>query len=88
MVAICTGYDSSPAIYMSTEYNIDCSEEEILCRYSNSRAPGGLPLKISTRVRHLLNDCECWPVHNVEFIILQYKYSGGLSKGLFWYSNG
>ena len=80
----------APAIiYLPTEYNIDRPESEMTCHYSKSKARGSLRLlTILTQVRHLLNDCECWPVHNVEFIILQYKYSGGLSKGLFWYSNG
>ena len=30
-----------PLIHLSKEYGIDRSEVETLCRYSNSRAPGG-----------------------------------------------
>ena len=60
----------APAIiYLPTEYDMDCPESEMTCYYSNIRAPGSLRLlTISTRVRHLLHDCEYWPVHSVEIL--------------------
>ena len=31
--------------FPARDYDVDCSELEITCRYSNSRAPGYLPIK-------------------------------------------
>ena len=52
---------------MPKECGIDRPESEKTCPYSSSRTSGSQRLlTISTRVRHMLNDCKCWLVQSIE----------------------
>ena len=58
-------YNSSPAA-KGIRYRLSRVRNDLLVIHNIAGCRGSQrPLTILTRVRHLLNDCKCWPVHSV-----------------------